>query len=240
MHGRAEVRARVLGPRGARAERVSLAEEAEVAVLLRGKVVARLAASPLALDDLALGHLALRGLLGSAGDVRGVRVRRWRDGWHVAVDARPRRAPPRRSRRGPRRPARASRADVLELMRLLHARADMYRAGGGVHTSALAALGPPRIVHVAADIGKVNTLDRLAGQALRSGAQAPVLLTTGRLTAAMAERGLALGCTLLVSHSGPTTRAVALARARRVTLVGYARGGRFTVYAGTVRAVAPR
>lgn len=232
MQGRAEVRARVVGPRGARAERVSLAGEAEVAILLRGGVVARLAASPVALDELAVGHLALRGLLASRDDVRGVRVRRWRDGWRVAVDARLR-ARRRRAARGAARVAqvRASRAELLGLMRDLHGAAAMYRAGGGVHTSALAGLGPPRIVLVAADIGKVNTLDRLAGQLLLAGEPAmPIVLTTGRITGAMAERALALGCRVIVSHSGPTTRAVSLARHAGATLVGYARGGACTVY----------
>ncbi|MCA1812485.1 MAG: formate dehydrogenase accessory sulfurtransferase FdhD [Halobacteriales archaeon] len=234
MEGRAEVRARVLGPRGARDEAASVAEEAEITLLLRRKVVARLAASPVALEELALGHLALRGLLASRADVRDVRVRRWRDGFHVVVDARAgRRATPRRGA------PTATRGELLAAMRLLHAASDMYRGGGGVHTSALAALRPePRLVHVAADVGKVNTIDRLAGKALLAGTRprgAPLLLTTGRITGAMAERGLALGCALLVSHSGPTARAVAVAQEARVSLVGYARGGRCTVYTSRAR-----
>jgi FdhD protein len=216
-----------------REQDASLPEEAVVRVLLNGRRVATLSASPVALEELAVGHLALEGGLRSRSDVRAVRVRRWREEFHVAAEARRREFATVSSRlpAGPRIGA----GEVRALMRALMEGAALYREGGGVHTSALAT--PLAVRFLAADVGKVNTLDRLAGQALLAGerTRGMVLLTTGRLTGAMVERGLALGCPIMVSHSGPTTRALALGERRRATLVGYARGPQFSVYSGKAR-----
>jgi FdhD protein len=202
-------------------------QEARVAVVLNGTRVAQLAASPLDLEALAVGHLLLNGHVARPEHVRQVQVRRWRAEWHVAVHARVERGAGARPRS---RPPRLAPAQVRALVKALLDGAALYREGGGVHTSALATRDG--LVHLAADVGKVNTLDRLAGQAARAGTPTAglVLLTTGRLTGAMAERGLALGCRVLVSHSGPTTAALEAARRARATLVGYARGGGFLVY----------
>lgn len=221
-----------MGARGARREAASVPQEADVQVRLNGRVVARLSASPVALRDLALGHLVLQGRIAVLSDVLRVSAR----GMRVDVRARSRR--PRRAAlpKGPR----LAPAQVHALMRALSEGSAMYREGGGVHTSALAS--PEGLRFLAADVGKVNTLDRLAGQALLASepTRGLVLLTTGRLTGAMVQRGLALGCPILVSHSGPTSQGLALARKAGATLVGYARGGSFKVYGGAARVQRPR
>ncbi|HEV8360791.1 MAG TPA: formate dehydrogenase accessory sulfurtransferase FdhD [Candidatus Thermoplasmatota archaeon] len=235
--GRVARRVVVVRRRGRRVAEASVPEEAEVRVLHNSRVVATLAASPVALEELAVGHLALQGRVRARADVGRVHVRRWHGAWHVVVEGRAWPPVPPKPRL-PRGPALAP-AQVRVLMKALVQGAAMYREGGGVHTSALAS--PQGIVALAADIGKVNTLDRLAGRQLLEGLErAPILLTTGRLTGAVVARALALGCSLLVSHSGPTSRALALAEARGASLLGYARGGGFTIYTGARRVAGRR
>jgi FdhD protein len=222
-----------VGRDGRARETASVPEEVVVRVLLNRKRLASLTASPLAPEELALGHLALLGRVRTRDDVRSAAVRRWRGEVHVVVEARATTASRAPSRQGPTTLPRGPRlkpADVHARMRALLDGSTLYREGGGVHTSALAT--PSAIVHIAADVGKVNTLDRLAGQALLAGkpTRGHALLTTGRLTGAMVGRGLAMGCALLVSHSGPTHAGVLQAEAAGATLVGYARGGSFNVY----------
>lgn len=220
-----------VGRRGARREGASVAMERRVRVRLNGRAVASLVASPHDLPALALGHLALAGLVRSRAAVRRVEVREFDAGVRVDVTARAAKPAPRPLPRGPRLPP----ARVHALMRAMLQGSALYREGGGVHTSALA--GPRGLRWIAADVGKVNTLDRLAGEALRRGAgtRGSVLLTTGRLTGAMVGKAVALGCPVLVSHSGPTTGGLGIAEATGATVVGYARGGEMVVYAGLAR-----
>lgn len=233
VEGRSPARVLQVTRRGRGEEEASLPEEAQVAVLFNGEVVARLAASPVALEELALGHLLLAGRIRGRGDAAQWAVHAGRGELQVRVHGRggPAKPPQPALPRGPRLGA----VHVQALMKALLAGAALYREGGGVHTSALAK--PEGLALLAADVGKVNTLDRLAGMALLRGVptKGHVLLTTGRLTAAMVARALALGCPVLVSLSGPTTQGLALARKAEATLVGYARGGGFNVYCGRAR-----
>lgn len=222
-----------IGARGRAREEASLPEEAAVRLVLNGEPLAELSATPLDLPDLAVGHLVLAGRVRARADVDAVKAAPLRGGWVVRVTGTGHAPQPPRPRLplGPRLAA----PEVRALMKGLFESAALYREGGGVHTSALA--NPQGEALVAADVGKVNTLDRLAGQALLRGVDPTgmVLLTTGRLTAAMVARGLALGAPVLVSHSGPTTEGLALAEARKATLIGYARGGAFKAYCGARR-----
>jgi len=233
MQGRRAVAVQRVTARDTRGERASLADEAAVRIALNGKPFAELTASPMDLRDLAVGHLVLAGRLRDRADLRGVRVRATRGAFEVAVRARTvaRRAPVRRPPRGPTLTA----AQVHALMNALRAQGKLYLAGGGVHTSALAE--PQRILLVAEDVGKVNTLDRLAGQAFLQGLEPRglVLLTTGRLTGAMVARGLAMGCPWLVSHSAPTATGLALAKGAGATVAGYVRAQAFVLHAGRQR-----
>lgn len=233
VEGRAEREVLEVRRRGRTRVAASLAEEAAVRIAHNGTVVADLAASPVALDELAVGHLVLAGRVRGAGDVRSVEARKARGGHVVQVTgtAHPPKAPAPRLAAGPR----LAPAQVLALMKGFLDGGESYREGGGVHTSALVTLEGEALF--AADIGKVNTLDRLAGRALLGGADpfGMLLFTTGRLTGAMVARGLALGCPVLVSHSGPTTEGLALAERAGATLLGYVRGGAFRVYAGPAR-----
>lgn len=82
------------------------------------------------------------------------------------------------------------------------------------------------------DIGRHNCVDRLMGWALESGAdpRGLVLFVSARATASLVAKIAVLGPRLLVSRAAVTTGGIERARAAAMTLVGFARQGRFTVY----------
>lgn len=108
---------------------------------------------------------------------------------------------------------------------------ELYRETGGVHCSALS--DGQRVHAQAEDIGRHNTLDKLAGQILLDGLSISpaIILTTGRISSEMLQKSARLGASVVVSRTSPTSQSVAMAERLGVTLVGYARRSGFQVYA---------
>jgi len=101
---------------------------------------------------------------------------------------------------------------------------------GGIHTSAICDLN--EIVLTVEDIGRHNTLDKLAGLMLLHHLQIDnkILLTTGRVSSEMMHKAIRLGCEIVVSRTSPSALAVQLAQKSGVTLIGYAKRNQFFVY----------
>ncbi|MBM3132284.1 MAG: formate dehydrogenase accessory sulfurtransferase FdhD [Chloroflexi bacterium] len=121
--------------------------------------------------------------------------------------------------------------EVLSLMKQFEEQMELYRLSGGVHTSALS--DTQNLLVVAEDIGRHNTLDKILGECLVKGLETRdgLLLCTGRVSSEMLLKASRIQAPIIVSRTSPTGRAVSLARDLGVTLVGYARGNRLTVYA---------
>ncbi len=126
-------------------------------------------------------------------------------------------------------------SQVLDLMHRLYREAELYRTTGGVHTSALS--DGHELLVVASDVGRHNTLDKIQGQCLLEGIDTRdrILLTTGRLSAEMLNKAARMQVPVLVSRTSPTDLAVEMAKARGITLIGYARGEQMQVYSGEER-----
>jgi FdhD protein len=108
---------------------------------------------------------------------------------------------------------------------------DLYRKSGGVHASALS--DGEKIILTAEDIGRHNTLDKLAGRSLLEKIKLSkwIVLTTGRITSEMIQKAGRMGATIVISRTSPTSLSVRMAEESGITLVGYARGERFIIYA---------
>ncbi len=132
---------------------------------------------------------------------------------------------------------RFSPAQVLDRVEDLHHQSDTYRRTHGVHNTALAE--PDRIVLFRNDIGRHNAVDMIVGHGFLSGSSFDdkLLLTTGRLTSEILIKCAKVGIAVLVSRNTATTLAIQLAKSLNITLIGYVRGGKFTVYSGSERLV---
>ncbi len=132
------------------------------------------------------------------------------------------------------RPARRARCyhskDLLRLMQELHGLTEQYRSHGGIHSAAIGDAGG-LLLH-AEDLGRHNTLDRLAGEAFFKGIvlQDKMLVTSGRVSTEMVAKAARLGIGLIASRTSPTDRAIELCEQAGITLVGYLRGSNMEIY----------
>ena len=94
-----------------------------------------------------------------------------------------------------------------------------------------------RLVYIAQDIGRHNTIDRLCGMALQAGhdTRDHVLFASGRISSEMLSKASRMGVPIVVSRTSPTSLSVRLAQAWNITVIGYCRGGQFRVYSGADR-----
>jgi FdhD protein len=119
---------------------------------------------------------------------------------------------------------------INRLVGQLYETQPLYQQSGGVHTSALSD-GEALIVW-AEDVGRHNTLDKIAGKILLQSLTIPhpLVLTTGRISSEMLQKASRLGAPIVISRTAPTSLSIQLAEKGGITLIGYARRDRFNVY----------
>jgi len=110
-----------------------------------------------------------------------------------------------------------------------------FAATGGVHASGL--FSPSGEVEVVReDVGRHNALDKVVGWACL-GDRLPlhdrILLVSGRVSFELMQKALVAGISCVAAISAPTSLAVEFAREAGQTLVGFVRGERMNLYAGT-------
>ena len=113
----------------------------------------------------------------------------------------------------------------------------LYLEAGAIHGCVLAQEDRP-LVYME-DVGRHNAVDKIAGWMFkhRVSPRGKIFYTTGRLTSEMIIKTVRMGIPILVSRSGFTAWGVELARKANLTLIGRARGKRFTALAGESRIV---
>jgi FdhD protein len=112
-----------------------------------------------------------------------------------------------------------------------------FAVSGGVHAAALFDRDGERYV-VREDVGRHNAVDKVIGRAALDGrlpGHGMALWVSGRASFELVQKAAVAHIPLLVSVSAPSSLAIAAAEASHMTLVGFARGRRFNVYAGAER-----
>ena len=124
---------------------------------------------------------------------------------------------------------------IGRLVEMLFEAQELYRETGGVHTSALS--DGETIVFSAEDIGRHNTLDKIAGLCLMKDVwpTTRVLITTGRISSEMLQKAARLQAPILISRTSPSSLSIEMAKRYGITLIGYARRHRFNVYSNGQR-----
>jgi FdhD protein len=126
---------------------------------------------------------------------------------------------------------------LYALTQTINTTPSLYLEAGAIHGCVLAVRDRP-LVYME-DVGRHNAVDKIAGWMFRekvTGAD-KIFYTTGRLTSEMVLKTVRMGIPILVSRSGFTAWGVELARKADLTLIGRARGKRFTALSGIERIV---
>ena len=229
-------------------------QESACTLYVNGQKWVTLLCTPNNLDALALGFLRTEGLIASLNDVADFSVRQRGE---VGVDVRLKR----QDLSLPLRPRLTSGCaggvtfyDLAaahyrlntglhlspeqvydQMARMLAQTADLYREMGGFHISALS--DGNNLLLFAYDVGRHNTLDKIAGLSLLRGVATAgrFLLATGRVSTEMLTKAASLGVPLVASRNSPTYLAARLAREWGITLCGYVRGRRMRLYSAPER-----
>jgi FdhD protein len=242
-----------------------LAEETPIALEYNGISHAAMLATPSHLEDFALGFSLTEGIVGSAHDVRGIDVRKEKEGLVLmleissACEARMkerRRAMAGRTGCGlcgvetlpevvrdiapvPPGPA-ASVGAVLAAMRAMRERQSLHDQTGATHAAGWAdAAG--KLALVREDVGRHNALDKLVGALARreadSGESAAdgLIVVSSRASFEMVQKTAAARVGVLAAVSAPTALAQRLAQNLGITLLGFLRGDDATIYAHAER-----
>ncbi len=124
---------------------------------------------------------------------------------------------------------------IGKLVEMLFEAQSLYRETGGVHTSALS--DGEQIIISAEDIGRHNTLDKIAGLSLMNHIKpdTKILITTGRISSEMLQKAARMNVPVLISRTSPSSLSIEMAERYGITLIGYARKHRFNVYSNMQR-----
>ena len=124
---------------------------------------------------------------------------------------------------------------LYPLLKTINLTPRLYLKTGAIHGCVLVKESQPLLY--LEDVGRHNAVDKIAGFMMQNNISAhdKYFYTTGRLTSEMVIKMVKMKIPILISRSGFTAWAVELARAANLTLIGRARGKRFTVLSGFER-----
>jgi len=227
--------------------------ETPVSLTVNGKVWLTFMCTPVHLEALALGFLYNEGIIESMEDVADVHVCEHGDNVDVWINHDVEQPASWRRTSGctggvtavdlfakPNVSFETNRFEVQpeaigRLIEMLFESQSLYRETGGVHTSALS--NGDEILLSAEDIGRHNTLDKIAGMCLMKNIwpEKRILITTGRISSEMLQKAARLQTPILISRTSPSSLSIEMAERYGITLIGYARKHRFNVYSNSQR-----
>jgi formate dehydrogenase accessory protein FdhD len=123
-------------------------------------------------------------------------------------------------------------SDIWAGMRRLSALQPLNSVSGAVHAAAM--MSTDGTLTVREDVGRHNAIDKAAGAVVRAGKTPHALLVTSRASYEVVHKAAEVACTLVAAISAPTALALKLAQEAGVTLVGWTREPRLTVYCGAL------
>ena len=222
-------------------------EESYVCVFVNGRELVTMMATPQEQEHLAIGYLLTEGIITRRDDIMSVSLAPNRTCVDVWLKKNELNLPQRRiltsgcgkgmtfdqsSELPPlNSELHLAHRELALLMQELQSRATLYHQARGVHAAGLAS--PSGLVMLAEDVGRHNTLDKLAGRCLLEGLDPRdhILLTTGRISSEMMYKARRMRIPIVASRTSPTSLSIRRAEEWKITLVGYLRPEQMRVYA---------
>lgn len=107
---------------------------------------------------------------------------------------------------------------------------ELHVRTGGIHVVGL--VNSTEIITKTEDIGRHNALDRVIGFALREGCDLSrtCVIISGRISSEMARKCIMANIPVIASRGATTSLAIALAGVTGLTIIGFVRGSKMTIY----------
>ncbi|MDD4360654.1 MAG: formate dehydrogenase accessory sulfurtransferase FdhD [Syntrophaceticus sp.] len=249
-----------LDEKGSREVEDMIVRETTLTVYVNSKETAALVCSPRDQKYLAVGFLCAEGVLNKREDLRKLEydakhgdiyietssesdltdklvVKRCitpstgRSGTSVSTAAVPALPPPVSSQ------LKVNTETVLKLAAALQDRSRLFQRTGGVHNAALAQ--GEEIIIFQEDIGRHNTLDKIHGQCFLEEIprEDKIIIFSGRVSSEILLKTARMRVPILISRSAPTDLALKLAEELQITVLGFVRGERLSIYAHQERII---
>ena len=234
-----------------------IAEEAPIALLYNGEPHVVMLATPLDLEDFALGFSLTENIVAKASEVESIRIYQRLEGIEIRIRIPQIRCEAiadkgrnltgrtgcglcgaRSLEQAMRKPPPVGQGVSVPAGHLVRALADLRnhqrlnRITGAVHAAAWV-VPDQGIQLVREDVGRHNALDKLIGALARKDTdfERGFVMVTSRASYEMVQKCASVGITFMAAISAPTGLAVRLAEATGLTLVAFARDDSHTVYA---------
>jgi FdhD protein len=237
-------------------ETVSVATEIPFTIVANDTEIATLMCTPLNLKELTVGFLFTSGFISGLKDIKSYQCdeRMWRADVELEKTPDPQLLEKRLYAAGCGRGViYASATDfassdplendlvingerIVEITKYLQTCSELYRATGSVHTAVLSTEG--KVPHIMADdIGRHNAVDKVIGRGLidNTDFSKTLIASTGRISSEILHKAKKSAIPIVVSRGAPTHQTILMAREMNVTIVGFARGGGFTIYTAPER-----
>lgn len=237
-----------------------LAVETPIALVFNGISHAVMMATPLDLEDFALGFGITEGLFETPKDLYGVEQVNTGEGIELVMEVSSAcewRLKERRRTLAGRTGCGLCGADSLDQIKrsltkvgqinvvgaaVVRAQNDLtlwqklQQLTGATHAAAWVDLNG-KILRLREDVGRHNALDKLIGSLLRDqvDVQSGFICITSRASFEMVQKSVLFGAGVLAAISAPTAMAVDLARASNLALAGYVRNEKFVAYSFSER-----
>ena len=233
-----------------------IAEEVPIAFVYNGISHAVMLASPLDLEDFALGFSIAEGIIEHKSDVYGVEVIHQPNGIELHIEIASEHFQKLKDKRrnllgrtgcglcGAENLDQALRLPVkkidhplminehamIKALEALHATQTLQKKTGATHACAWAnEKGDIQIVRE--DVGRHNALDKLIGAIKRNDmTDQGFVITTSRASYEMIQKTIMLGASTLIAISAPTGLAIRSALKYGVCLIGFARAPQYVIY----------
>lgn len=120
---------------------------------------------------------------------------------------------------------------LVDCIRWLQSCSALYKETGAVHSAALSIDGYIPDFYID-DVGRHNAVDKVIGYCILNNLDFSnsLILSTGRTSQEILHKTKIAGIPISVSRGAPTHQTILRAQEMGVTVVGFARGGGFTVY----------
>ena len=126
---------------------------------------------------------------------------------------------------------------LLSLPERLRAAQDAFARTGGLHAAGVFS-GKGELIVSREDVGRHNAVDKVIGHGLLNGLlpfNDHILMVSGRASFEIVQKALAARIPIIAAISAPSSLAVEFAIESGQTLVGFLRGQRMNLYAGSHR-----